>query len=401
MRQLITLALAGMLLGGGLCASAADWPRFLGPDANGIAPDTGINRNWNSKPPQTLWKVTMSDRGYAGPSVADGRVFIVDHVGNNDVVRALDLGSGADIWRFEYPDTDQFDYGYARATPTQHEGKLYVQGRMGPLFCLDAATGRQVWARDLRRDFAGQMPRWKYAASPVIHDGKLIVMPGGANNAAVAALDPETGQTLWTGGGGDAAGYATPVVAELDGRTQYVCMTAKAAIGVDAETGALLWSVPWGPRNGVNAATPIVGDPYVFVSSGYGVGCALIEVSDGRADIVWQNNVLIAHFNSPIFYNGHIFGIGDPGLLLCMDSASGDVIWRQQGFEKGGIVGVDGCIIAVSGNSGDVVLVEAGTTYRELGRIRPLGGQSWTAPIVAGGKLIIRNTTTLACLDIM
>ena len=401
MRWTCVPVLVMLLLAVGVYATAADWPRFLGPDANGIAPDTGINKDWNARPPQVLWKVTMSDKGYAGPSVADGKVFIIDHVGDNDVVRALDSATGADIWRFQYPDADKFDYGYARATPTYANGKLYCQGRMGPLFCLDAATGRQVWARNIRSEFAGQMPRWKYSASPFVDGNKLIVIPGGRNNAAVVALNAQTGETIWTGGGSDPAGYATPVLAELDGRLQYVCMTGRAAIGVDANNGTLLWSVPWGPNNGVNVATPIVEDPYVFVSSGYGVGCALLEIAGGQGSIAWQNKALMAHFNSPIFYQGFIFGIGDPGLLLCIDSTAGDIVWRQQGFEKGGIIGVDGCIIAVGGKTGEVVLVEATDSYRELGRITPLGGQSWTAPIIAHGKLLVRNTTALACLDIM
>ena len=144
MRVTLAPALAAFLLMAGACAMAADWPWFLGPDCNGIASDTGINKNWNAKPPQTLWKVTLSYKGYAGPSVADGKVFIIDHVGANDVVRALDFATGADIWRFEYPDAEKFDYGYARATPTYFDGKVYCQGRMGPLFCLDAATGRTL-----------------------------------------------------------------------------------------------------------------------------------------------------------------------------------------------------------------------------------------------------------------
>lgn len=401
MRVTLAPALVVLLLIAGACAMAADWPWFLGPDHNGIASDTGINKDWNARPPQMLWKVTMSDKGYAGPSVADDKVFIIDHVGTNDVVRALDFATGADIWRFEYPDAEKFDYGYARATPTYFDGKLYCQGRMGPLFCLDAATGRQIWARNIRSEFAGQMPTWKYAASPLIDGDKLIVIPGGRNNAAVVALNPQTGETIWTGGGSDPAGYATPVRAQLDGRLQYVCMTGRAAIGVDTQNGQLLWRVPWGPKNGVNAATPIVQDPYAFVSSGYGFGCALLEIAGGNGSIAWQNKALAAHFNSPIFYEGYIFGIGDPGLLLCIDSTAGDIVWRQQGFEKGGIIGVDGCIIAVGGKTGDVVLVEATGSYRELGRVTPLGGQSWTAPIIANGKLLVRNTTALACLDIM
>ena len=385
--------------GGNASGGRADWPAFLGPNANGIAPGTGINKNWGQNPPRTLWKVSLSDRGYAGPSVADGKVFIIDHRGSEDVVRAIDLETGRDVWSFAYPDTDRFNYGYARSTPVFANGRLYTLSRLGLLHCLDAATGAVHWSRNIFSEFQGKRPQWDYSGSPLIDSGRLIVTPGG--NTGVAALDPQTGSTIWTGGVGGLAGYATPVSAVINGRHQYVIFAGEALYGVDAETGRTIWQTPWKTSYDVNAATPIVVDDFVYITSGYGVGSGLFRINGANVSAVWKSKEIQAQFNSPVYYNNFIYGIGDPGNLVCLNPQNGTAMWKQPGFEKGGIVITDGVIIAVNGRDGDVVMAEAEHGgYRELGRIKPLGGQSWTAPIVAHGRLIVRNTQEMVCLDL-
>ncbi len=381
-------------------AWAADWPQFLGPEANGIAPDTGINKDWQAKPPAELWRMELSDDGYAGPSVAGGFLFIIDRKGNQDVVRAMDLNTGNQAWAYAYDDPGGANYGYARSTPVFSEGRLYTLSRNALLHCLDAETGEVIWAIDLRTEFGGQKPTWDYAISPLIDGEKIIVCPGGQTGCA--ALNKETGETIWTGGNGGPPGYATPVAAELGGLRQYVIFAGKELYGVDAETGRSLWRVPWETEYDVNAATPIVADGYVFITSGYNRGCALIQVTGDGAEIFWENKEISAHFNSSIFYKGFIFGTGDPGNLVCLTPSTGKAVWKKGGFEKGGIVCVDDAIIAVNGSGGDVVMVAADPSgYNELGRIKPLSGQHWTAPIVADGKLIVRNKQALVCLDLM
>lgn len=382
-------------------APAADWPQFRGPSATGLAPDTGINKNWAQKPPKELWRTAMSDNGYAGPSVAQGMVSIVDHVGAQDVVRAINLQTGQDVWRYAYDNAARFDYGYCRSTPVFSEGRLYVWSREGLLLCLNATTGQLQWQRNLVQELGGKAPGWGLAGSVLIDGDRLIVCPGGAGGNTVC-LDKRTGQGIWRGGTADVPGHATPVVADFNGSKQYVIATSVSVMGLDAATGKALWGIPWKNQCSVNAATPIVVPPYVFITTGYGFGCALLAVSPKGVSGLWQNKNMQAHFSSPIFYGNCFYGTTDPGDLICMNPRDGSVIWRRGGFEKGGIVIVDGVIIAVSGGNGDVVMVQATYEgYHELGRIRPLGGQSWTAPIIADGKLILRNTKTLVCLDLM
>lgn len=399
MMRRLRIALAAVTLAA--VAQAADWPRFHGPDGTGIAPDTGINKNWAQRPPQALWQVPMSDDGYAGPSAADGKVFIIDHQGQQDVVRALDFATGKDVWAFRYDDPGGPNYGYARSTPCFDEGKLYTLGRAGQLLCLNAADGRVLWAKSLARDFGGQIPTWQYAMSPIIDGDRVVVVPGG-RNATVAVLDKQTGNTIWAGGGSFPAGYAAPAVATINDVKQYVVFAGTALIGARADNGQLLWQVPWATQHGVNAALPIIDGNFVFATSGYGFGCGVVEVTAAGAQAVWGAKTMQAHFSSPIYYKQHIFGTTDPGDLVCLEGQEGKALWRQRGFEKGGIVIVDDVIIALDGADGNLVMAAAATdAYRELGRLRPLGGQSWTAPIVADGKLILRNKSTLACLDLM
>ncbi len=311
---------------------------------DGISPETGINKNWTQKLPTILWEVPMSDNGFAGPSVAEGKVFIIDHAGANDVVRALDLQSGKDIWDFRYDDAGDDDYGFSRATPVYDQGHLFVLGRFGSLFCLNAKTGTQVWSRDIRQDFHGRLPTWKYAMSPLIDGEKVIICPGG-DNAAVVALNKHTGETIWQGGGSDIAGYATPVAATILGVPQYVVFAGKALLGVRANDGTLLWRYPWQTSYDINAATPIVSGNTIYITSGYAVGCALLNITNDGPVKLWDSKAMQSHFNTPVLYHGYLYGTTDPGDLICLDPNTGQALWRHPGFEKGGVVAVEDVLL--------------------------------------------------------
>ncbi len=395
-RLLAIIACAGFAA----TAFAADWPYWRGPDKNGIAPDTGINKDWQARPPEVLWQVEMHDDGYAGPSVADGKVFIIDHHGSEDVVRAIDLETGEDVWQTSYEDLTKHNYGYSRATPVYEDGRLFTISFLGKVACIDAQNGNIIWGCDMRRRFGGRVPTWGYAMSALIDGDRVIVVPGGPQ-ACVAALDRETGETIWAGGGGDIPGYATPVKSTIQGVEQYVVFNGKALIGVRTSDGQLLWRVPWETKYDVNAATPIVSGDHIYITSNYKSGCAVVAVTPEGPELLWRNKNMQSHFNSSVFYKGYMFGPSNPN-LVCLDPRTGEVMWRQRGFERGGCVAVDDVILAVSGTSGAVAMIEpTAEGYRELGRITPLGGQSWTPPIIADGKLIIRNKQALACVDLM
>ncbi|MBU0608665.1 MAG: PQQ-binding-like beta-propeller repeat protein [Armatimonadetes bacterium] len=400
MRRSLIAALTVCSLAVGL-AAAADWPNFFGPTRNGLAPDTGLNKDWRNNPPPVLWKLPMHDNGFAGPSIADGKAFIIDRDGENDVVKCLKLQDGSEVWRYSYVEGGAEDYGYARSTPTYDNGKLYTLSRLGILCCLDATAGRMIWSKSLLRDFGGRHPQWKYAFSPLI-DGDRLIVQTGSPRGNVIALDKNNGATLWVSDNTDPAGYATAAIATILGRRQYVIPTGSSFIGVDDQTGRTLWRFPWENKCKVNASQPIIEGNFVFITSGYNIGCALLEITPQGAQARWQNRIISAHFNSPIYYNGYIYSTSDTGgALVCMSPQQGQVAWQQRGFEKGGLLIADEVIIAVAGGTGDVIMCKADPSgYQELGRIKPLGGRSWSPPVLADGYLLVRNQQALACVKV-
>lgn len=390
-----------------LALASSDWPRFRGPNGNGASPETGINKDWKAKPPKELWRIALGDGGYAGPSVAAGKLFIIDKAGKEEVVRAVDLKTGKDAWSFKYPDSYNSgnpQWGNGRSTPTYDNGKLYTQGAAGLVHCLDAEKGTKIWSRDNKADFGGRARKdwWGYTPAPVIDGERVIICPGGPG-AALVALDKNTGKEIWKGGGDDQAGYATPVLAAIGGKKQFVSFTGLSVIGVDAASGALLWRHPWQTDYDINAADPIVIGDSVFITSGYGHGCALLNIADGKATVAWENKEMKAHFNSPVLLDGYLYGNSDPGDLVCLEAKTGTAAWRQPRYGKGGVILVDGALIAVNGDNGTVALVKPNPkAYEEIGSIKPLAdtGKYWTPPIVADGKLFVRSQKTLACLEL-
>lgn len=389
------------LVGGGgtVADTSGNWPHYRGPNSDGVVKADGINVSWQTKAPKLVWQKPLGDQGYTGPAAANGLLYVIDHNGNQDIVRALKLSDGSEAWNYPYPDADSPNYGFARSTPTIDGDKVYIVSRLGKVICLTAKDGQKVWQVDMASDFQGQHGGWDYACSPVIDGQRLIVTPG-ANDAAIVALDKTTGKVLMKGGSGVAA-YSTPVVATIGGKKQYVVFLAKKVCGIDATNGQELWSAPWETAYDVNASQPLVIGDSVFVSSGYGKGCAMFDIKGNQAVTRWQNKAIQEHFSSAVVLDGKIYGTSDPGVLVCLDPASGNTLWKQQGFEKGGLIAVNNVLLAHNGSNGDLIMVKIDpSSYQELGRIAPLKGQAWTAPILVGKTLIVRNTTAIAAVDL-
>jgi len=380
------------------CASA-DWPGFRGPATDGISAEKLVNTAWNTKPPKLVWKTDMSDQGYSGPSVVAGKVYIIDHVGQDDVVRCIDIKTGKDVWRATYPNPGDPNFGYTRATPAVSKGMVVTLSWRGLVACLDAKTGKWVWYRDTLKDFPGPLSGWGHGGSVLIDANKVIVCPGG-KDSSVVALDLKTGKTIWQGGGSDPTAFATPVKARIQGVWQYVVVTASCFKGVDARDGKLLWQ--HGFATNANIATPIVIGNSVFVTASYNKGGVMLDIApDFSVKPRWENKAIMAHFNTPVYLNGFIYGIGDPQNLVCQDAIDGSTKWIKEGFEKGPVMSVGGYLLALAGDTGQLALIKPDPKqYTELGRFTPLGGQSWVAPVFSGGYLLVRNLKELACFSV-
>ena len=396
----MALWVSGVVLTTGV-SPAADWPGFRGPNRDGLAPDTGINKNWTQKPPRLLWKESLSDNGYAGPSVSGNTLYIVDHAGNSDIVRALDAATGKELWRYSYVDAAVNKQGFTVCTPLISDNTVSIFSRLGKAVCLGADSGKLIWQRDLVGEYKGSKPPWNFTTSPVLDDGKLIFCPGGTN-AAMVTVEPRSGKTIWAGAGSAGVSYASPVVATLHGRKQYLFYRVPGLCGVDPGDGRLLWEVPWETKfGGKKGPTPVLVGDRIYICSTEGGSNGLIDLAGGAPKVVWEHKLMQEHFSTPIYYHDRIYGSSDPKFIMCLDPQTGAVLWKETVGTYASVIGVDDAAIFLSGSTGELIMVDATTpSYKELGRFTPLGGQSWTAPIIAGGRLYVRNKKEIACLDL-
>jgi outer membrane protein assembly factor BamB len=292
-----------------------------------------------------------------------------------------------------------------RGTPTLDENRLYAEGGNGDLTCLDAATGQTLWHLNLVEDFGGGRPGWGYCESPLVVGDLLIVTPGG-KQGTVAALNKLTGELVWRSGDlQEAAHYSSPVVAELAGVRQIVQFARESVFGVRLSDGALLWKYSGANNGTANIATPIVADNHVFASSAYGTGGGLAQIiasgNGQRAEEVYFEKKMANHHGGLVLVGEHLYGFGNGG-LICMHYLTGKIAWQARSVGKGSLVFADGMLFCL-GEGHEMALVEATPEeYVERGRfkIENLGRPSWAHPVVADGRLYLRNLQRLTAYDV-
>jgi outer membrane protein assembly factor BamB len=382
---------------------------WRGPLHDGLCRETKLLRQWPAEGPQLLWKVDGVGQGYSTPSIAGDLLFVMGNRDGQEWVFALDrTQQGRQRWAAPVGPIRHEGAGYPgpRGTPTVDGNRVFAIGINGDLVALDAATGKLVWRHDLVGQFGGSIPNWGYCESPLIDGDRLICTPGGAK-ATLAALDKHTGRVQWMAPVGDPAGYASPIPAVIDGVRQYLQFTAQGLIAVAAEDGRFLWRYD-APANGTaNIATPLAFDNMAFAASGYGTGGGLVQLTrrgqqfDPRE--VYFSRDIKNHHGGLILLDGYIYGANDPGLLTCLDAKTGKVMWTNRSPGKCSLLYVDGMLIARS-EEGRVSLVAADPDgFQLLGQFeQPLRSElpSWPHPVVAGGRLYLRDQNTLLCYDV-
>lgn len=378
---------------------AEDWPQWRGPNRNGISVERGWLTEWPEGGPKRMWEASLGE-GCSAVTVAGGNAYTMGFKDGADRVFCLDAGTGKMKWEFAYPaslDPKLFEGG-PTSTPVVSDGLVYTVSRVGELHCLDASTGKKVWSIDWRREFSAKPPDWGYAGSPLVLKDWLIAEPG-APGASLVALDRKTGKAIWKSGD-FAAAYSSPIAFDRGGKT---CVATFGAHGLclwDAADGRPLGDFRWKTNYDINAATPIHDSGRIFISSGYGTGCALIDVAHGPPTAVWQNKDMRNKHTVCVLWDGHLYGF-DEADLVCMSIDSGRVAWRERKLGRGGLMLADSKLI-IQAESGDLVVARA--TPEKFDRIasaRILSERAWVMPVLANGKIYCRsNKGSVACLDV-
>ena len=418
MKHFCASALSGvLLLSMAMNAAANDWPQWRGPERNGISRETGLLKSWPKEGPRLLWQATNIGSGYAAPSVVGRRLYLLANEGlENEFVQALSAGDGKLIWSTRLGNVGQPkqnpSFPAARSTPTVDKDFLHALGSDGDLACLETASGRILWRKNLRTDFGGKFGTWAYAESPLVDGDTLVCTPGG-NEATLVALNRKTGDVIWKCAlpEGDEAAYASAIVVEAGGIRQYVQLLQKGLAGVEAKTGKLLWryAKPTSRFN-ANIPSPVASGDVIYAgSAGTGGGAVRLKARAGGVETepLYFESKLPTSIGGVVKMADLLYGTTAQA-MICLEFASGAIKWEERALGAASICCADGRLF-LHGENGEVALVEpSADSYREKGRFAPPGQpkrsspmeKAWAYPVVAHGRLYLRDHGSLWCYDV-
>lgn len=406
-------------------SQAADWPQYFGPERTNISRDTGLLKTWPKQGPNLLWTYKETGIGYAGPAIVGDLLYTIGVRDDAETVIALDIKDKEpkQLWTVRLG--PKFDWQGNRwsagssATPTVDGDVLYALSGMGDLVCAEIATGKERWRLHLPKDLDGEInpigggPKklgWGFTSAPVVDGDRLILAPGGPKGT-LAALDKKTGKVLWRSQGyTDQATYTSPMIATINDVKQYVYLTNQGLAGVSAQDGKLLWYDKVGYGTEV-INSPVIQAPFVYTTVGDGKGCTLVKVEPGekpKVEKVYNNGNMRNHHGGVVLLDGHVFGHSGKA-WVCQDLKTGAIAWEGKRLGSGSITCADGHLYCYSENDGTIVLIEADAKeYKEKGRFkipqeskqRKPAGKIWTPPVVANGRLYLRDQELLFCYDL-
>ena len=403
--------LIGFLLAGTLVYSNNDdWPQYRGPNRDGISAAKGLAASWPAEGPKELWRVPIGI-GFSSISVVDGQLFTMYTEEGIERLGCFDAATGKKKWSQEIGRNFEDSFGDGpRSGPTVDGSVVYALGSYGDLIAVNVKDGTLAWRVSFEERYQGKAGRWGYSASPLVDGNRLLVEAGGGEGKGVAALNKQSGETLWTVYNGH-MGYSSPIVAEIHGVRQYIFLATnpaaqegapptQTAIGISTQ-GTVLWrhDVP-----GFIVAMPVfVGPDKVFVSASNDDGARLLQIEKGAdgfsAKELWQSRFMKNHFNSSIVVDGHVYGFSN-ATLTCMDLESGERKWVKRGLGKGSLIQFQDRMLALSDKGKLTMFALSPEGYQEVAAVQPLKGKSWTMPTIAAGKLYLRNQTEMLCMDL-
>ena len=382
------------------------WTDYRGPGRLGIYDEMPILTAWPAAGLKRLWKQPAGG-GYASFTVANGLAYTIEQRREQEVVAAYQVATGREQWTNSWPAhfSESMGGDGPRTTPIFDDGRVYALGGEGELRVLEAATGKIVWNKNILADNDASNLVWAQSASPLIVDGKVIVLPGGTAGKSVVAYDKLTGNRVWSALD-DQQAYASPIVATLAGQRQLIVVSGRRVMGLTVEAGKLLWEVPWVTEYDINATHPIVVAPNrFFLSSGYDHGAMVVELTPAaegggfKPRVVWQNKKMKNKFNDSVLYQGHIYGL-DEGILACVNAETGEQKWKGGRYGYGQLLLASGHLVVLS-ERGELALVKADPAgHKELATFEAISGKTWNNPAIAGGVLLVRNAGEMAAFQL-
>ena len=401
--------------------ASTDWAEFQGPNRDSYCTETGLLKSWPETGPKLLWQTKGLGHGYSSIVIAGDKIFTAGDFGEHgkggrQCVVALSLTDGTERWVAPIgPAGDDAAYG----APTVDGNLLYVVGSEGDLVCMETTAGQIKWKKHFNKDFGGKiMSKWQFSEAPLVDGAKLVCSPGG-KNAAIVALNKMTGELIWKAaepaigeGGKTGAGYASMVVAEIHGVRQYIQMTGRGVVSVEAETGKFLWGYNRIANGIANIPTPRVRGNFVFVTTGYGTGCALLKIEKAGDTFSAEEVYFLGpkdlenHHGGVVLVGDHVYGGSgtNKGAPVCLELATGKIAWKEKAPQRGSasVLYADGHVI-FRYDRGMVVLAEATPeAFRVKGKFTPpLGkGPAWSYPVIHQKKLYLRHSDILMCYDV-
>jgi outer membrane protein assembly factor BamB len=441
-----SLAICPLLILLATPAFADDWPQWMGPKRDGVWREKGVLEKFPPEGPSVRWRIPVN-RGYCGPAVAGGRLFMLDRlqgtrpdrkpgekvnpaVPGNERVLCLDTATGNKVWEHTYDCPYRIGYPSGpRATPVVEGNRVYTLGAMGDLLCLNAKSGEVVWERQLLKEFApGEPPTWGYAAHPLLDGDRLICLAGGTNSLVVA-FQKDTGKVLWQALTAVEIGYAPPMIYTIAGKRQLIIWHPDAVASLEPETGKVLWTQKY-PVEGkqqrpeVTIATPRMVEDKLFFSSFYH-GATLLQVTNNPpgAFVAWNRHStnqssfsegLHTVMCTPVWKDNYIYGICGDGEMRCLDARTGDRVWESEEVVKPGLFGT---AFFVEHDQGVFIWNDQGELL--FGRFTPKGFEAisrakmletsentrgrdivWCAPAFANRCLYVHNGKELICVSL-
>ncbi len=401
----IAMVIAGLLLLCATCALAQDWPQWRGIHRDGKVAGFTAPATWPKAFTQK-WQVNVGASD-STPALVGDKLYVFARQVDNEVTLCLNANDGKELWRDTFavqaitPPSSR-DHPGPRSSPAVADGKVVTLGVRGTLTCLDAATGKVLWRKD---EFPGEVPQFYTSSSPLIDNGIVIALLGGAGNGAIIAYNLATGeqQWKWTGEGPD---YGSPVVATIAGVKQIITLTEKSLVGVSFADGKLLWQVSFPPaRMAYNADTPIVdGDTVIFSGASRGTKAVKIDHQGDAfsATELWSNPAVSVQFNSPVLKDGQLYGLTAQGNLFCLDAKTGKTGWMDttahgQGFAA--IVDAGSCLLALPSTSELIAFKPDATAYTELANIKVADTATYAYPIVIGKNIYVKDQPDADIVD--